>query len=43
MRAFGNIKRTYHECKVYRAGFGKKVRFTIGIKNRKAERTQKTM
>ena len=40
MRAYGNIRRTYHNCRVYQAGHGKKIRFTVGVKNRKAERTQ---
>ena len=31
-------KRTYHDCRVYSAGHGKKIKFTIVAKNRKADR-----
>jgi hypothetical protein len=34
MKAFGS-KRTYHDCRVYRAGYGKKILFTTGVKSRK--------
>ena len=38
MRAFGS-KRTYHDdCRVYQAGNGKKILFTVGVKSRKAGR-----
>jgi len=37
MKAFGS-KRCYHDCRVYRAGFGKKILFTIGVKSRKSGR-----
>lgn len=43
MKAFGNVKRTYHDCRVYRAGSGKKILFTVGIKNRKAGRILKSI
>lgn len=40
MRMFGTeCKRTYHECRVVAAGFGKKIKFTVGVKNRKIGRT----
>ena len=41
MKAFGATKRTYHDCRVYQAGSGKKVKFTVGIKNRKLGRKMK--
>lgn len=31
-------KRTYHDCRVYSAGHGKKIKFKIVAKNRKADR-----
>jgi hypothetical protein len=34
MKAFGS-KRTYHDCRVYRAGSGKKILFTTGVKSKK--------
>lgn len=37
MKAFGS-KRTYHDCRVYRAGNGKKILFTVGVKSRKSGR-----
>ena len=37
MKAFGS-KRTYHDCRVYRAGLGKKTLFTIGVKSKKSGR-----
>jgi hypothetical protein len=39
MKAFGSIKRTYHNCRVYRVGDNKKILFTVGIKNRKSARS----
>lgn len=40
MQMFGSeVKRTYHECRVVAAGFGKKIKFTVGVKNRKIGRT----
>jgi hypothetical protein len=39
MKAFG-AKRTYHDCRVYQAGNGKKILFTVGVKNRKLGRKQ---
>lgn len=37
MKAFGST-RTYAKCRVTRAGFGKKIRVSIAVKNRKAYR-----
>ena len=37
MKAFGS-KRTYRDCRVYRAGNGKKILFTIGVKSKKSGR-----
>jgi hypothetical protein len=37
MKAFGS-KRAYHDCRVYRAGNGKKILFTVGVKSKKAGR-----
>jgi hypothetical protein len=37
MKAFGS-KRTYHDCRVYRAGNGKKILFTTGVKSKKSGR-----
>jgi hypothetical protein len=37
MRAFGS-KRTYHDCRVYRAGNGKKILFTVDVKSKKSGR-----
>jgi hypothetical protein len=34
VKAFGS-KRAYHDCRVYRAGRGKKILFTTGVKSRK--------
>jgi hypothetical protein len=39
MKAFGSV-RTYHKCRVTRAGDGKKIRVAIFVKNRKAERVK---
>jgi hypothetical protein len=39
MKAFGSV-RTYHKCRVTRAGFGKKIRVAIFVKNRKAGRSR---
>lgn len=38
MRAYGS-KRTLHDCRVFQAGFGKKILFTTGVKNKKFGRT----
>lgn len=39
MRAFGTAhKRTRHDCRVYRAGNGRKILYTVGVKARKAGR-----
>lgn len=39
MRMFGSEgKRTYHDYRVVAAGFGKKIKFTVGVKNRKIGR-----
>lgn len=40
MRAFGS-RRTTGKCRVYRAGWGKKILFTVRVKNRKADRQAK--
>lgn len=37
MKAYGS-KRTYHDCRVYRAGRNRKILFTTGVKNRKLNR-----
>ena len=37
MKALGS-KRTYHDCRVYRAGSNKKVLFTTGVKSKKLGR-----
>ena len=37
MRAYGS-KRCYHRCKVVKAGNGKKIEFTLGVKSRKLGR-----
>ena len=37
MKAFGS-KRCYHDCRVVQAGNGKKIKFTVGVKNRKSGR-----
>jgi hypothetical protein len=37
MRAYGS-KRCYHDCRVYQAGNGKKIKFVVGVKNRKHDR-----
>jgi hypothetical protein len=37
MKAFGS-KRTYHECRVIRAGRGKKILFLVGVKSKKRGR-----
>jgi hypothetical protein len=39
MKAFGSV-RTYHKCRVTCAGFGKKIRVAIFVKNRKAGRSR---
>lgn len=39
MLKFGSEnKRTYRDCRVYSAGNGKKIKFTVGVKNRKRDR-----
>ena len=39
MLQFGSAnKRTYHNCRVYSAGQGKKIKFKFGVKNRKSDR-----
>jgi len=37
MKAFG-FTRTHARCRVYRAGFGKKIAFSIHVKNHKRGR-----
>lgn len=37
MKAFGSV-RTFRDVRVFQAGRGKKIKFTIGIKSRKAGR-----
>ena len=37
MRAYGD-KRTYHGCRVRRAGWGRKILFRCGVKSRKLGR-----
>jgi hypothetical protein len=37
MKAFGS-KRCLHDCRVVKAGNGKKIKFTVSVKNRKAGR-----
>lgn len=34
MRAYGS-KRCLHDCRVYRAGWGRKIRYTVGVKSNK--------
>lgn len=39
MKAYGSEnKRTRHDCRVYRAGGGRKILYTVGVKARKAAR-----
>ena len=38
MKPFGSTKRTYHDVRITQAGRGRKIKFTIGIKNRKCGR-----
>lgn len=40
MKAFGSV-RCMRDCRVYRAGFGRKVSFTIGVKSKKFGRKWK--
>ena len=37
MKPFGSV-RTYHKCRVLRAGFGRKIAVQVFVKNRKAGR-----
>ena len=39
MKAFGST-RTYDKCRVFRAGFGKKIAVRVFVKNRKLGRRQ---
>jgi hypothetical protein len=34
MKAYGN-KRCLHDCRVYRAGDGRKIKYTVGVKSKK--------